>query len=210
VTIALAAPSAAASRWLLVLRERLAALRLPGAVAAVRLEVAEAAPAPAEQLALADRPEQLAALDAVLARLAARLGPAAVFAVEPVALHRPEAAYRPAPFAGRAGAAPRRPGRAPAPASGCEQDEAPPRPTRLLPAPLPLVAEGEGGRVTALRLDGRVLAVESLTPPERLAGEWWAQPFDREYRRARLAGLGDCWIFRDVTSGRLWLHGFFD
>jgi protein ImuB len=199
--IALAAPSAAASRWLLVLRERLASLRLEGAVAAARLEVAAAAPAPAEQLALADRPEQLAALDAVLARLAARLGDASAFAAEPVERHRPEAAYRRAAFRARLRRGDPERSAAPDPLL---------RPTRLLPAPLPLVAEGEGGRITALRLDGRAFRVTSLSAPERLAGEWWAEPFDREYRRVALEGLGECWIFRDVAGGRLWLHGFFD
>jgi len=200
--IALASPSAAASRWLLVLRERIGMLRLEGAVARARLEVAAASPAPPEQLALADRPEQLAALDTVLARLAARLGADGAFAAEPVDRHRPEAAYRAAPFR----ASPRRTG-----GGGGEEDAPPPpRPTRLLAAPLPLVAEGEGGRLTAVRLEGRAFPVAALSPPERLAGEWWDRPFDREYRRARLDGLGDCWIFRDVATGRLWLHGFFD
>jgi protein ImuB len=90
------------------------------------------------------------------------------------------------------------------------EEGAAPRPTRLLAAPLPLVAAGEGGRVTAVRLDGRVLRVAEISAPERLSGEWWAAAFDREYRRARIEGLGDCWIFCDVTGGRLWLHGFFD
>jgi protein ImuB len=204
LVIALAAPSASASRWLVVLRERVGALRLPGAVVAVALEVDEAAEAPAEQLALGERSDRVAALDAVLARLAARLGPGAAFAAEPVERHRPEAAYRAAPFRAReAGACD---GRA---ARTVEAAEAP-RPTRLLEAPLPLVAEGEGGRVTAVRVDGRAFAVASLSPPERLAGEWWSEPIDRDYHRALLEGLGECWIYRDGADGRLWLHGFFD
>jgi protein ImuB len=52
--------------------------------------------------------------------------------------------------------------------------------------------------------------VLSLSPPERLAGEWWSEPFDRDYHRALLEGLGECWIYRDGSGGRLWLHGFFD
>jgi protein ImuB len=46
--------------------------------------------------------------------------------------------------------------------------------------------------------------------PERLGGEWWNVPFERDYWRVRLEGLGDCWIYRDGRDGRLWLHGFFD
>jgi protein ImuB len=79
-----------------------------------------------------------------------------------------------------------------------------------LPRPEPLLALGEGGRVTAVRLGGRALRVLDLSAPERLGGEWWSEPFEREYHRARLEGLGECWIYRDVADGRLWLHGFFD
>jgi protein ImuB len=73
-----------------------------------------------------------------------------------------------------------------------------------------VVAEGEGGRLTALRVGPRAHEVLGIEGPERLSGEWWAAPYDREYYRVRLADLGDCWVYRDGTDGRLWLHGFFD
>jgi protein ImuB len=73
-----------------------------------------------------------------------------------------------------------------------------------------IVAEGEGGRVTALRLDGRERRVIAIDGPERLRGEWWAGGFDRDYYRVQLEGLGDCWVFRDGHDGGLYLHGFFD
>ena len=77
--------------------------------------------------------------------------------------------------------------------------------------PAPILAEGEGGRVTALRVEGRARAVIAMEGPERLRGEWWAPaPFDRDYYRVRLDGLGDCWVFRDAADGRLYLHGYFD
>jgi protein ImuB len=199
IAVPLAAPTAAASRWLLLLKEHLFSLRLPAAVIALRLAAVEVAPVAPEQLAIGDRPEALAALEGVLARLAVRLGDGALFAAEPVDRHRPEGAYRAVPF--RAGG---RRGRA------VEEDPAPPRPTRLLAAPAPVVAEGEGGRLTALRVDGRARPVLALEGPERLRGEWWAGPFDRDYYRVRLEGLGDCWVFRDAGDGRLYLHGFFD
>ncbi|HET9554302.1 MAG TPA: DNA polymerase Y family protein, partial [Anaeromyxobacteraceae bacterium] len=84
------------------------------------------------------------------------------------------------------------------------------RPTRLLAEPRPVVAIGQGGRVTALRLGARLHAVLSFEGPERIAGEWWSAPFDRDSYRARVEGLGDCWIYRDGADGRLYLHGFFD
>jgi protein ImuB len=204
IAVPLAAPTAAASRWLLLLKEHLFSLRLPAAVIGLRLAAIEAAPVAPEQLALGDRPEALAALEGVLARLAVRLGDGALFAAEPVDRHRPEGAYRPVPF--RTGRRARRP------ATGDEASAAsgPPRPTRLLAVPAPVGAEGEGGRLTALRIDGRDRAVLALEGPERLRGEWWGSPFDRDYYRVRLEGLGDCWVFRDGGDGRLWLHGFFD
>jgi protein ImuB len=217
--VPLARPSAAASRWLLVLRERVFALRLDAPVAGVALAVGEAAPALPEQLALGDRPEELRALETVLSRLAARLGDRALFAAEPRERHRPEAAYASRPFTRREG----RKGRkaktktfplAPHLMHGTDAASPPlaelVRPTRLLPAPLPLVALGEGGRLAAVRCRGRIHRVLSLSRPERLAGEWWSEPFDRDYHRALLEDLGECWIYRDGSDGRLWLHGFFD
>jgi protein ImuB len=203
--VPLAAATAAPARWLLPVKEHLFSLRLPAAVVALRLAAVEVATVVPEQLAIGDRPEALAALEGVLSRLAVRLGDGALFAAEPVDRHRPEGAYRAVPF--RTG--PRRPG-GPAAAAPPAAEEAPARPTRLLAAPAPVVAEGEGGRLTALRVDGRARAVLAFDGPERLRGEWWAGPFDRDYYRVRLEGLGDCWVFRDGREGRLWLHGFFD
>jgi protein ImuB len=195
----LASPTASAARWLLPLKEHLFSLRLPGAVTGLRLAAIEVAPLAPEQLAIGDRPEALAALEGVLARLAVRLGDGALFAAEPVERYRPELAYRPVPF---------RPDRARA-RPGADAEPAP-RPTRLLASPSPVVAEGEGGRLTALRIAGRARAVLALEGPERLRGEWWASPFDRDYYRVRVESLGDCWVYRDGRDGRLYLHGFFD
>ncbi|HEY6105171.1 MAG TPA: DNA polymerase Y family protein, partial [Anaeromyxobacteraceae bacterium] len=102
----LARPSCSASGWLLLLRERLGETRLGAPVTGLALAAVEVAEAPAEQLAIGDRPEVARALEAVLSRLAARLGEAALFAAEPADRHRPEAAYRPVPFraSGRNGA----------------------------------------------------------------------------------------------------------
>ncbi len=223
LSIPLAQPSAVGARWLLASRERLMALRLPGAVVGVKLAAVEVAVVSAAQLALGDRPEAEAALETVLARLSGRLGDGAVVAAEPVARYRPEAAWRPVPF--RASA--RQPGALAArrteedgSARGARtrsvgnaerlDDGAAQRPTRLLTEPRLLVATGEGGRVSTVRLGAEVHAVLSFEGPERLRGEWWGAPFDRDYYRARVEGLGDCWIYRDGADGRLHLHGFFD
>jgi protein ImuB len=201
IAVPLAQPVADAARWLLPLKEHLFSLRLPAAVVAVRLSAVEVAPAALEQLAFGDRPEAVAALEGVLARLSVRLGDDAVFAAEPVERYRPERAYRAVPF--RSG--PRRTQAAPE-----VPEEAAHRPTRLLTTPEQVVAEGEGGRLTALRIGGEDRAVLSAEGPERLAGEWWSERFDRAYYRIRIEGVGECWIYRDGADGRLYLHGFFD
>ncbi len=211
VDLPLSRPGADAAAWLAPLRERLAGLRLPAPVRALEFAVVEAAEVPAEQLAVGDRPEVARALDVALSRLAARLGERSLFAAEAADRHRPEAAYRETPFrhggAGRGGGAgpqqPRSPPESP-------PEPQPERPTRLLDPPRPIVALGEGGRLTSLRIEGAVRAVLALSGPERLAGEWWNEPFDRDYYRVRLEGLGETWIYRDGRDGRLWLHGLFD
>jgi protein ImuB len=213
LSIPLAQPSAVGARWLLAWRDRVLALRLPGAVVGVKLAAIEVAVVGAAQLALGDRPEAQAALETVLARLSGRLGDGAVMAAEPVARWRPEAAWRPVPFQAAArqpGALVPRRGEAGREATAGLDEGAAPRPTRLLAEPRPLVATGEGGRVSAVRLGAEVHAVLSFEGPERLRGEWWGAPFDRDYYRARVEGLGDCWIYRDGADGRLHLHGFFD
>jgi protein ImuB len=215
LAVPLAAASASASRWLAPMKEHLFALRLAAPVVALRLLAVEVAAVAAEQLAFGDRPEALAALEGVLSRLAVRLGDGALFAAEPVERYRPEGAYRAVPFRPAARAA-RRAGGAGSgtalPGDGGDGAEgpAPARPTRLLARPELVVAEGEGGRLTALRIGGADRAVMGFEGPERLRGEWWAGPFDRDYYRVRLEGLGDCWVFRDGADGRLYLHGFFD
>jgi protein ImuB len=203
VDLPLARPGAEAALWLVPLRERIGGLRLPAPVRGLDLSVLEAAEIPAEQLAVGDRPEVARALDVALSRLAARLGDGALFAAESADRYRPEAAYQAAPFRRSAGAAERSPGPA-----GTEP--LPGRPTRLVDPPRPVVALGEGGRLTSLRVEGAARAVLALSGPERLAGEWWSEPFDRDYYRARIEGLGELWIYRDGRDGRLWLHGFFD
>jgi protein ImuB len=212
--LALARPSAAAAVWILPLKEWAAGLVLHAPVVKLRLAVTEAAPLSAEQLAIGDRPEAQAALENALARLAGRLGPEALFAAEPADRHRPEAAYHVRPFLevrrARAGGWRRRP----APSAAAGEDAAleaqAARPLRLLAEPLALQVDVEDGRITALQLQGRIRPVGGVVGPERLRGEWWSAPYDRDYYRVEVGGLGSCWIFRNGRDGGFYLHGFFD
>lgn len=65
------------------------------------------------------------------------------------------------------------------------------RPLWLLPQPQPLAAPWP-------LLDG----------PERLAGQWWAEPVQRDYYRALAPDGRLAWLFRSA-GGRWFLHGWF-
>ena len=107
VLVPLASPTASAARWLLPLKEHLFSLRLPGAVTGLASRRSRSRRSRRSSSRIGDRPEALAALEGVLARLAVRLGDGALFAAEPVERYRPEAAYRAVPFRARGARRPR-------------------------------------------------------------------------------------------------------
>src|SRR5439155_21504155 len=131
-------------------------------------------------------------------------GEAAVFAPRLCPEHRPERAFATGPIEIRTrpieGAAIGPPsvgvpppvglpaGGAPAPRTPAAEpppDRAP-RPTRLLPAPAPILFRPEiGSRPPEVVVRGQHLAVTHLDGPERLAGEWWERPYRRDYYLAR-------------------------
>ncbi len=53
-------------------------------------------------------------------------------------------------------------------------------PLRLLPSPVELVPVVAGGRTVAFRWGGRTLDVGSVSPPRRLCGGWWSEPYERD------------------------------
>ena len=87
------------------------------------------------------------------------------------------------------------------------------RPAVLLDPPEPvrvhsLVPDGPPFR---LARRGRAAAdVPAAWGPERVQTGWWRGPrVDRDYWRAELAGGELVWLFRDLRTGRWFLHGFF-
>ena len=124
-------------------------------------------------------------VEALLDRLAARLGEVAVFMLDPVESHRPERAQR---LSG-----PRTNGLA-TPAG----EAARPRPLRLFEPPEPietiaLVPEGAPERFCWRRVLYRVRRVEG---PERIAPEWWQD---------RREATRDYWRVEDEDGRRYWL-----
>ncbi|MBX7101668.1 MAG: DNA polymerase Y family protein, partial [Myxococcaceae bacterium] len=65
--------------------------------------------------------------------------------------------------------------------------------------------------LAAVRLLGRRRAVESVSGPERLQGEWWStSPYARDYYRVRLQQVGELWLYRDAQQGGFFVQGLFD
>ena len=87
------------------------------------------------------------------------------------------------------------------------------RPLRLLPA------EGERievemnalGALCSAWVLGKRRRVLAVAGPERLGGQWWTEtPFQRDYYRVHLEGLGPAWVYRSAGEGEFYLHGLFD
>lgn len=169
--------------------ERLSQTTLPGEAQRLTLSTELLVPAPAGGADLFDAAagEPLAAL---VDRLRARLGEAAVTGISATADHRPERAWR-ACAVGE--------GEAPAAALAA----APGRPAWLLRTPQRL-------RVVAGRpcLDGRLTL---LGGPERIEGGWWDNAdVARDYYVAAQRSGRRLWIFKERRPGGGWyLHGLF-
>ncbi len=215
VPLALARPTTDPKLLLDLVRHRLESVRLDAPVATLIVTVNESSDDRGQQGVLGDAPAGDAALETVLARLATALGPEALGSPVLADDHRPEAAHAPGPFR-----PPRRePGmfaearRAQALRTALPPDWQLERPVRLL------AVEGEPidveldplGALRSARVLGRRRAVLAIAGPERLGGQWWSEaPFQRDYYRVHLEGLGPAWVYRRAGEGRFYLHGLFD
>ena len=187
-------PTADASLWWLLLRERLERFSLPAPVEGLELRSG-----PFHALPDAGRDlfthRSGPAGTGLLARLRARLGRGAVTGVAPAADHRPERAWRPWRPAGEGP----RPG-----VAGSRSTAGARRPLWLLDRPrLLAVVEGRpcwGGPL--------VLEEEG----ERIEGGWWdGEDVRRDYFIARNPRGARLWVYRELRPPRRWyLHGFFD
>jgi len=92
------------------------------------------------------------------------------------------------------------------------QERAPPRPTRVLPRPLPIrvIALVPDGPPTWFALRGREYVVARAWGPERIETAWWRGPdVCRDYFRVVAETGEQFWIFRSPDEGRWCLHGVF-
>jgi protein ImuB len=99
-----------------------------------------------------------------------------------------------------------------APPSDAAPRVAPPRPTQLLPRPLPIrvIALVPDGPPTWLAWRGREHVVARAWGPERIETAWWRGPdVRRDYFRVSVESGEQFWIFHSTTDGCWYLHGVF-
>ena len=104
-----------------------------------------------------------------------------------------------------------------------------PRPLRLLEVPVDVTAElllegveplpGQSfvaaeqqlRRYPQVRAEGQVWEVEGWSAAERLQTGWWTdRPCQRDYYVVLVRGGSRLWLYRDLQTGRWYLHGVFD
>jgi hypothetical protein len=184
-------------------RALLARWPLTAPVCGVTVTVTATAPASAAQGdLLAARWHDPAAADAVLARLRSELGPGSV--VLPVALdaHAPERAgewveeraigHRPSAIEEQLPSAERR---------------APSAALRLLETPEEVTVEFADARPCGVWWRGERITLTSAAGPERLSGDWWSEPFRRDYWRGASA-RGELLVYAE--NGKWFVQGWYD
>jgi protein ImuB len=184
--LSLSMPSRDPAHLLVLLRERLSNVALPDRVESIALTAAETMQlAPRNFSFFGDRQELSENRLALVERLRARLGDAAVSGLALVPDHRPELAWQPAEPGSAAVALPSNP-----------------RPLWLLAEPKPLRANPDGASPATLSI---------LTGPERIETGWWdGNDVTRDYFVARNTAGARFWVFRERSrAGRWFVHGVF-
>lgn len=88
-----------------------------------------------------------------------------------------------------------------------------PRPTTLLsnPIPLPAIVLSPWGAPAQFILRGKRYRVVRSWGPERIETGWWrGESVRRDYFRTETSTGHRFWLFRDLDTGRWFLHGIFD
>jgi protein ImuB len=181
------------------MEQRLCRLELPAAVRGMELRSGSLQPLPADSLDVfaglrrhgraGDMAPQL------VERLRARLGRQAVYAIAPIAEHRPEYASQRVHELQLASLGSARGRSSDVPVGDM------PRPVWLLPAPVLLATDAE-----QLVRQGLMLG----QGPERIESGWWdGQDVARDYYRARDPKGANWWVFRERHTRSWYLHGVF-
>jgi protein ImuB len=78
---------------------------------------------------------------------------------------------------------------------------------------MPVRVDVREGRPIELQDDRGRHELVAAEGPERLSGDWWKDPYRREYFRVCTSAGELLWLFREYRrSGELrwWLHGWWD
>ena len=187
--VGLATPTRDPGRFVAVVREQLAALKLAAPVVQLALDADDILVLAGENKTLfAEMADRSADWAKLIERLSARLGGEAVQSLSPRAEHRPEHAWqRAAPGA---------------------------RPLQVTPRPRPLWLLREPRQLKQIAekpySDNAPLAI--VAGPERIESGWWdGHDTARDYFVARAPTESLLWVYRErgVERGHWYLHGIF-
>jgi protein ImuB len=193
-------PLRRADDWLRLVRERLTAEPFPDAVVALTLWADRLVAYRRQNESWLPTPDgRDEKWQALLERVASRLGAKSVFCVCESSDHRPEHAWRAGDEHSVRMARSQYAVQGAAPAATPDK----PRPLLLLTEPRALVTIGG-----APQHHGEL---SLLAGPERIETGWWdGRPVARDYFVARNPQQEICWIFRDYRQEKKWyLHGYF-
>lgn len=229
LVVGLLRPTLDADHLLGLLQLRLETERLREPIIGTRLAALEEAPlAVQQQVLFADLapPVESQAWSVLVERLSGRLGHEAVVSVRLRADHQPERAWQALPWLqpretsgparGPTKTSPMRKrsaSRKTASAADSEPSHRLPRPALLLPRPQPIrvFAVAPQGHPHRFESGGRERKVVESWGPERLETGWWRGPsLRRDYFRVLIDDGRRCWLFRELRTGRWFLHGWFD
>jgi len=194
LTLVFGEPSQDEARFMLIARERLAAIRLAAEVGALRVQAAQSVPAAPRSTDLFGDPAARADAALLLARLQARLGNEGVYRLSAQADHRPEAAWMVCEAGAGSSRPPSRP-RYPDRARNSADLVEGPRPLWLLPEPR---------AVSPARLS-------LIGEAERIETGWWdGRAVRRDYYLAHDEHHALCWVFHALDAPENWfVHGYF-
>lgn len=190
---------------------------LAAPVKEITLRVEETAPPGARQgdLFTGDWRDPMAAA-AALSRLRARLGEEAVAWPYPRAIHRPESRNRWRPAASVETPEEERARSDPSPGTSriMSADGAFESALHLLPEPVEVDVWTSKGCPRELRDRAGRRSLIVAEGPERLSGDWWKDPYRREYYRVCTEEGELLWLYREGRGrgeeAKWWLHGFYD
>ncbi len=82
---------------------------------------------------------------------------------------------------------------------------------RLCAPPLPVqVRVDAGGRPVWCQSAWAWGPLARVEGPERIGGDWWSTPYERDYYRIDWPGGAGAWIFLDRLANAWYLHGIYD